>query len=560
MKVKALYLNLLLLVFGCKLAAQPIPALYGTSSDGGQYGFGGIFKTNYFNSSGLDHYGITQIWAFDSINGKRPEEIILGTDGMLYGYTSYGGHKNIGTVFKFNPSNNQHSVLHSFDTIDGIFPKALIYGNDGYLYGLACNGGQNWRGTLFKINILTHNFTKLHDFYNENSNQVIGGVYPCNLIKASNGKLYGVSSTGGMLDMSGMGFLFSYDPVTNAYDKLHVFLGSERVQSPRKIIQATNTKLYGVTGFGGGIFSYDVNTSTYTLLMDSVYIKDRLMQADNGLLYGINRTGNSLLVSINLTNDSVKYHPSVTSHSALSSNHIQGSDYKLYGTEADDFFISAGSLYSADIYNGYAMHEFFTFGGHSSGLLNPNCLIEIPPINCDAYFQIYPDPSITGLCRGYNLSTGNNLSYSWQFGDGYSSPDPYPHHVYAQPGLYRVCLTITGQGGCTDFFCDTTYAYKTDAGTLMSELIIAASPTNIDQYINDTGIEIYPNPTQNVLHIVAGSLQIEEVIVYNVQGQIVNHTKNPGANKLDVSQLMSGTYLIELKTLNASIKKRWVKL
>ncbi|MCD4732485.1 MAG: PKD domain-containing protein, partial [Bacteroidales bacterium] len=46
-----------------------------------------------------------------------------------------------------------------------------------------------------------------------------------------------------------------------------------------------------------------------------------------------------------------------------------------------------------------------------------------------------------------NLSTGNNLSYLWGFGDGNTSNIENPEHIYSTPGIYSVSLAAAGIGG-----------------------------------------------------------------------------------------------------------------
>lgn len=46
-----------------------------------------------------------------------------------------------------------------------------------------------------------------------------------------------------------------------------------------------------------------------------------------------------------------------------------------------------------------------------------------------------------------NQSSGQINSNSWNFGDGTTSSDANPVHVFANPGLYTVSLTVTGPGG-----------------------------------------------------------------------------------------------------------------
>lgn len=48
----------------------------------------------------------------------------------------------------------------------------------------------------------------------------------------------------------------------------------------------------------------------------------------------------------------------------------------------------------------------------------------------------------------------SNPTYLWHFGDGNSSTAVDPIHVYAQPGTYQLCLTLTDSCGSKDF-CDS---------------------------------------------------------------------------------------------------------
>ncbi|MGQ9887092.1 MAG: PKD domain-containing protein [Aggregatilineales bacterium] len=54
------------------------------------------------------------------------------------------------------------------------------------------------------------------------------------------------------------------------------------------------------------------------------------------------------------------------------------------------------------------------------------------------------------VVRFFNQSTGNITSYSWDFGDGGSSPEVNPVHTFRNPGVYTVQLTVTGPGGSSN--------------------------------------------------------------------------------------------------------------
>ncbi len=53
-----------------------------------------------------------------------------------------------------------------------------------------------------------------------------------------------------------------------------------------------------------------------------------------------------------------------------------------------------------------------------------------------------------------DLSTGDMISWYWDFGDGFFSQEQNPFHTYPGPGTFEVCLTITGND-CSDTYCNT---------------------------------------------------------------------------------------------------------
>ena len=46
-----------------------------------------------------------------------------------------------------------------------------------------------------------------------------------------------------------------------------------------------------------------------------------------------------------------------------------------------------------------------------------------------------------------DTSTGDNLTYLWNFGDGNTSPEQNPIHEYAVSGEYTITLTTTNNYG-----------------------------------------------------------------------------------------------------------------
>lgn len=57
-----------------------------------------------------------------------------------------------------------------------------------------------------------------------------------------------------------------------------------------------------------------------------------------------------------------------------------------------------------------------------------------------------------------NYSSGENLSYFWQFGDGSTSADKEPVVKFDLNQLeHKVCLTVTGADSCTNMYCDDVF-------------------------------------------------------------------------------------------------------
>lgn len=122
--------------------------LFGTTLDGGANLLGTVFKVTY---SGR----LTTLASFNygSNNGVLPRApVILAQDGFLYGTTSEGGIYGDGVVFRISTNGGTVSNLVSFSGANGAFPEAgLKQAGDGNLYGTTTGGGANGFGNLFEL-------------------------------------------------------------------------------------------------------------------------------------------------------------------------------------------------------------------------------------------------------------------------------------------------------------------------------------------------------------------------------------------------------------------------
>ncbi len=177
---------------------------------------------------------------------------------------------------------------------NGIYPLSLMQARNGKLYGMTRSGGAYNQGVIFEWNILTNTYTKKIDF-----NRSVTGQFPRgSLIQADNGKLYGINNYGEKIDG---GVLFELDPETNIFTKRVEFgEGNNGFWPEGSLIQANNGKIYGTTErggiYGGGVlFEWDPVNNEYTKKFDfdinGYYPDGSLIQGSNGKLYGMTNSG-----------------------------------------------------------------------------------------------------------------------------------------------------------------------------------------------------------------------------------------------------------------------------
>jgi PKD repeat protein len=95
------------------------------------------------------------------------------------------------------------------------------------------------------------------------------------------------------------------------------------------------------------------------------------------------------------------------------------------------------------------------------------CNDTVVPTECQAAFYYYPDSLDFNTIVFYDYSTANSNieSWAWAFGDGTSSTEQNPTHVFADTGMFNVCLTIVADAGaCTSTFCEMVYVYEGGSG------------------------------------------------------------------------------------------------
>jgi uncharacterized repeat protein (TIGR03803 family) len=230
------------------LVQAPNGNFYGTTSEGGLYNEGTVFK---ITPSGV----LTTLYTFCSAgppctDGASPRAALIQfANGDFYGTTSGGGY-NPGTVFKITPS-GVLTTLHSFDGTDGQYPGAgLIQAANGNFYGTTVGGGNYGCGTFFKMTP-SGALTTLSNFDSTD------GCQPWGVVQGTDGNFYGTTVDGGT-GMSGInvssGTIFRITPV-GALTTLHNFCSKTNCtdgEVPQAgLVQDTTGSFYGTTEYGG---------------------------------------------------------------------------------------------------------------------------------------------------------------------------------------------------------------------------------------------------------------------------------------------------------------------
>ncbi|MDB4534076.1 PKD domain-containing protein [Vicingaceae bacterium] len=288
----------------------------------------------------------------------------------------------------------------------------------------------------------------------------------------------------------------------------------------------------------------DVNgcTSTYC---DSIQVNSAPCNISAGFSYSDNGSGNYSFTNTSSSNVNSHYWNFGDGSSApqWSPNHT----YTANGIYVVELIVVDSSGFCSD---------YFIQTIQVSGVSNPTM--------CNAAFVIYPDSSNNGSVIVFNTSTGNNLSYFWQFGDGNTSSQQFPNYNYTTSGPFELCLTVTdsvlGGGSCTSTYCDsiisTGVVFKTGGFNINVQGPVITSIKNENEPISL--LNVYPNPFKNNITVEFNLTEQTQTEIYvtdligNRISEIINTSLNSGNNSFNwtAKNIANGVYLLNIKTEN----------
>lgn len=438
---------------------------------------------------------------------------------VLYGLTRYsaGGP---GTLFSYDLAAPAIKTEKVFSSADGLTPYgSLIQASNGKLYGLTYEGGTNNKGTLFQYDATTKAYTVKHHFGSTAGDVALYFAGNGSLIEASNKKLYGIGGYG-----SG---IYEYDPATDSYAVKASFGAIGGGQAYGDLTEL-NGKLYGMTKDGGVnqlgiIFEYDLATGSIT------------KKADFDRTNGARPEGKLTLV---------------------------GS--KFYGITPDGGSTGSGNLFEYDPATNTLINKI-NFGGDNGR--NPSGF----------------------LCLAKNGRLYGSASGGGNFGQGYIFEYDAATDAFSKKGHFGndgddAFLNAGGLMEASNgmFYGLTTWVYNDDVRGSLFKWDPTTGKIQLQEYFDganglqprarlielkagsglataetaEAKVAVYPNPVSDVLFL--KGISKASVKIYNMAGQLLQ-SETISNGQLNVSRLAKGLYLIAVEAGGKTTTHKVVK-
>ncbi len=236
------------------LVWDPMGNIYGTTSSGGNSNLGTVFQ---MTKSG-NQWTETPVYSFTGPDGSYPfAGVILDHNGNLFGTTLEGGLYGFGTIFELTYNINSgwtETVLYNFQNLnDGQQPyTGVISDSAGNFYGAASDGGNGGGGTIFELSPVgdTWTFTMIYSLTGQRGSSCGPRAF---LSMDGSGNLYGTTDCDGA---NRFGNVFKLTNTQNGwvYTSLHDFAdGTDGADPLSNVTIDTDGTLYGTAASGGNL-------------------------------------------------------------------------------------------------------------------------------------------------------------------------------------------------------------------------------------------------------------------------------------------------------------------
>ncbi|MFZ0287148.1 MAG: choice-of-anchor tandem repeat GloVer-containing protein [Terriglobales bacterium] len=224
--------------------------LYGTTDSGGVYGQGIVYELSPNSTGGWTE---TIIHSFDGQNGDGPDfGVAIDNAGNLYGTTVEGGSAGLGLVYRLSPSPTgkwKETVIYTFKGQNGSNPVSPIsIDASGSFYGTFSTGGKGSCeygacGGVFKLTPRTGGGVSESSFFFDGQDG--GNSYSGVVLDNQTGTLFGTTLGGNdvyAIRGTKETVLYTFCSLPNCADGLYPGSG---------LLSFHDGKLYGVTSNGG---------------------------------------------------------------------------------------------------------------------------------------------------------------------------------------------------------------------------------------------------------------------------------------------------------------------
>ncbi|HEX4078576.1 MAG TPA: choice-of-anchor tandem repeat GloVer-containing protein [Rhizomicrobium sp.] len=243
-----------------RLAIDASGNVYGTTTEGGTGVVGTVFELSP-PANGGNSWTEAVLYNFTGNNdgGEPMGNVLLGSDGNIYGTTAGYGQDNNGVIYVLTPDNGgwTQSVLHAFQGgNDGAAPRdGLMQDSSGTLYGTTAGFGGSY-GSVFSLDTDGSNYAVLYDI--PSCQDCYSGNGPWQTVSMdSSGALYGATYADGE---NNNGEVFKLTPGQNNQwtpSVLYAFQGGAASNYPYStVLIGKNGRLYGTSYGSAGEYGF----------------------------------------------------------------------------------------------------------------------------------------------------------------------------------------------------------------------------------------------------------------------------------------------------------------
>ena len=152
-----------------------------------------------------------------------------------------------------------------------------------------------------------------------------------------------------------------------------------------------------------------------------------------------------------------------------------------------------------------------------------------PPMATASFMHV-----VMGDTVNFTSMAAHATSHYWDFGDGNTSTDENPQHIYENTGQYTITYIVTDVCG---------------ADTLTETIELSA--LSIEEELGLTSFTLYPNPSKGMVHIEWSSTQGTNPLymeVLDLGGHILQRfINNSGEQTFDLRNFPKGLYLLRVE-------------